>query len=69
MYILQKGEDRANGDGYKPQVIKELPKDIINLTKGDWIYSYLLNGFVGYELSQQENYNLYWNRVLGKISV
>ena len=59
LYILQK---------YfcPPKLIGKLPNDIPELPKGDWKYSELLDGYVGHNLTEQENNELYWAKILRK---
>lgn len=62
MYLVQRGEDRKGGDGYRPRFIANLPNDV-SLVEGEWRYSESLPGWVGYDLPEVENIRLYKGRI------
>lgn len=63
-YSLQKGHEIHMPDGFAPKIIDKLPDDIPQLDKGDWKYSELLKGWVGYILTQEQVERLYEERIL-----
>ena len=56
-YILQTGGDKF------PKGFDKLPSDIPFLKPGDWKWSSILNGWIGFHRNEKENILLYELRI------